>query len=59
MRALSVAQETYMRCNDKGMTCIQHQIVSAGSKKCFVDFLMLPTADDGDVSDDEARTTSA
>jgi len=58
MRALLVAAETYVRINDEGIMCIQHQIVASSGKKCFVDFLMVPTADEDD-DDEGAHTASA
>jgi len=54
MRALVVASETFVRINDEGIMCIQHQIVAASGKKCFVDFLMVPTADEEDEEDEAA-----
>jgi hypothetical protein len=52
MRALVVANETYIRVNDEGVMCIQHQIDSPSGKKCFVDFLLLPNNSDEEEEDE-------
>jgi len=42
MRALTVAKETYMRINEEGIMCVQHQVENTASgQSTFIDFLCL------------------
>jgi hypothetical protein len=41
MKALSVASETYIRINETGMMCIQHQVENNRGFETYVDFLMV------------------
>jgi hypothetical protein len=41
MKALSVAKETYIRINEEGIMCIQHQVESSKGHETFIDFLMV------------------
>ena len=42
MRALTVAKETYMRINEEGILCVQHQVENmASGHSTFIDFLCL------------------
>ena len=42
MRALTVAKETYMRINEEGIMCVQHQVENTVSgQSTFIDFLCL------------------
>lgn len=42
MRALTVAKETYMRINEEGILCVQHQVENTASgHSTFIDFLCL------------------
>jgi len=59
MRALAVASETYLRINDEGVMCIQHQIMAASGKKCYVDFLMVPYLADDDGGDNDDNVAVA
>jgi hypothetical protein len=49
MKSLSVAKETFVRINGRGITCIQHQVENSHGQDIFVDFFMI--AEDG--RDDE------
>ena len=40
MKALSLAKETFIRVNSRGITCIQHQIESFKGQDIYIDFLM-------------------
>lgn len=53
MKALSVANETFIRFNAEGIMCIQHQIETASGVETFVDFLALPLENQDDKSDSE------
>ena len=47
MRALTVAKETYMRINEEGLMCVQHQVENTASgQSTFIDFLCLAEEDD-------------
>jgi len=42
MRALTVAKETYVRINEEGIMCVQHQVENTASgQSTFIDFLCL------------------
>lgn len=48
MKSLSVAKETFVRINGRGITCIQHQIESNRGQDIFVDFFMIAEDDNDD-----------
>lgn len=53
MRALTVAKETYMRINEEGIMCVQHQVENTVSgQSTFIDFLCLC-----EETEEEARAT--
>lgn len=42
MRALAVAKETYVRVNEAGIMCVQHQVENnVSGQSTFIDFLCL------------------
>jgi hypothetical protein len=49
VRALSTAQETFLRMNDQGMLCVNHKIVSDDGKGCYVCFTILPDEQDAEL----------
>ena len=58
-QALSVAKETYVRINDEGIMCIQHQVESNKGYETYIDFLMIPEATyDHDAGENDQRDGS-
>ena len=45
MKAADIAKETYIRINEIGIMCIQHQIETAEGKETYMDFLLLSGAE--------------
>ena len=41
MKALSIAKETFVRINQDGIACVQHQIETSRGQEIFLDFLMI------------------
>ena len=41
MKALGVAKETFIRINQDGIMCVQHQVENRSGRETFVDFLMV------------------
>jgi hypothetical protein len=55
MKALSVANETFIRFNAEGIMCIQHQIETTRGVETFVDFLALPMENQDDKNESEGE----
>ncbi len=54
MKALSVAKETYLRINEEGIMCVQHQVENTVSgQSTFIDFLCLAEEEDEEPRDDD------
>lgn len=51
MKALSAANETYIRINGEGIMLIQHQMPVGPGQEAFVDFLICANVADGDEED--------
>jgi Repair protein Rad1/Rec1/Rad17 len=51
VKALTSAEETFLRLNDQGMLCVNHKIVNADSKVMYVSFIVLP-----DLPEDDEHT---
>lgn len=47
LKALHIANETYLRINEVGIMCVQHQIKTAKNQDTFIDFFILPISEDG------------
>jgi hypothetical protein len=56
MRALTVAKETYMRINEEGIMCVQHQVENTASgQSTFIDFLCLAEETEEGEGEDEGE----
>jgi hypothetical protein len=54
MRALAVAKETYLRINEEGIMCVQHQVENnVSGQSTFIDFLCLAEEEDEAPPDDD------
>ena len=56
MQALVSASKTMIRVNEDGLICLQHKIEAHNGKDCYVDFIVLPDADD--IDDDDTNDSS-
>jgi len=60
MKALGLASETFIRINENGIACIQHQIETSRGQEIFIDFYMLAdqSADEGDDNAEDRDATA-
>lgn len=61
MRALAVAKETYLRINEAGIMCVQHQVENnVSGQSTFIDFLCLAEEEeDADYEEEVSQSQGA